>query len=189
MKGSKKIFDGLLVLEYQNGNRDALNILVKRYQQDFYRFAIWYTRDVELAQDIVQDGWTTIIRKLHTLKNPDRFKSWALRIIIRKSQDQLSAIARNRKFKSNYAQDNQPELTSEDENPEKLIQMRQAINKLSIDQQMVIRLFYNEGHSLKEISTMLDISDGTVKSRLYHAREKLKSIIIKGNHEKRERKN
>ena len=177
MKNSKKIFDGLLVLEYQNGNREALNILVKRYQKDFYRFAIWYTRDADLAQDIVQDGWTTIIRKLNTLKDPDRFKSWAIRIIIRKSQDQLSAIGRSRKFKANYMQDEGIDMASEDAKAEKLKRLRHAIDRLSFNQQMVIRLFYTEAYSLKEMSTILDISEGTVKSRLYHAREKLKSLI------------
>ena len=189
MKSSKKIFDGLLVLEYQKGNREALDVLVKRYQKDFYRFALWYTRDVELAQDIVQDGWTTIIKKLSTLRNPNSFKSWALRIIIRKAQDQFGKTARSKKFKDNYRQDTHVDMSTEEEKLEKTKQLREAINKLSFDQQMVIRLFYTEEHSLKEISVMLSISEGTVKSRLYHAREKLKSILIKGNHEKRERKN
>ena len=179
MKNSKKIFDGLLVLEYQKGNREALDMLVKRYHKDFYRFAVWYTRDVELAGDIVQDGWTTIIKKLNTLKNPNSFKSWALQIIVRKSQDQFSKTARTKKFKENYRQDDDVEIVPEDERAEKLIQLRKAISALSFDQQMVIRLFYTEGHSLKEISTVLSISEGTVKSRLYHAREKLKSILIK----------
>ena len=189
MKNSKKIFDGLLVLEYQKGNREALDMLVKRYHKDFYRFAIWYTRDVELARDIVQDGWTTIIKKMNTLKNPNSFKSWALQIIIRKSQDQFSKTARSKKFKENYIQDTNVHIVPEEERLEKIMQLRDAINKLSFDQQMVIRLFYTEEHSLKEISTMLSISEGTVKSRLYHAREKLKSILIKEYHEKRERKN
>ena len=63
------------------------------------------------------------------------------------------------------------------------IDLLKAIQSLSINQQMVIRLFYVEEYSLKDISDTLKISVGTVKSRLFHAREKLKLILKNRNYE------
>ena len=55
--------------------------------------------------------------------------------------------------------------------------MNAAISELSENQQMVLRLFYKEDYSLNEMSDILEISVGTVKSRLFHAREELKTIL------------
>lgn len=59
----------------------------------------------------------------------------------------------------------------------------QGIRLLPIEQQEVIKLFYTEEYSLKEIAEILRIKHGTVKSRLFHAREKLKTILKTHNYE------
>ncbi|MGB5782052.1 MAG: sigma-70 family RNA polymerase sigma factor, partial [Eudoraea sp.] len=64
-----------------------------------------------------------------------------------------------------------------------LVKIYTAIKGLPRDQQVVLRLFYLEEYSLREISEILNKSEGTVKSRLYHAREKLKIILKNRNHE------
>ncbi len=175
-RDSKKVFDGLLVLEFQRGNKRALSILVKRYHKDFCSYAYWYTRNFEMSQDIVQDSWSAIFKGLNTLKKPDSFKSWAMRIVTRKAQDHLAALNRKRRFEKiigSAADANDPSDHKEDQ----LINLHRAIKELSEDHRVVLRLFYMENQSLKEISEILEITVGTVKSRLYHAREKLKSII------------
>jgi RNA polymerase sigma-70 factor (ECF subfamily) len=177
MKNSKTIFDGILVLGYQKGDPKALAILVKRYQTDFCRYACWYTHDIEMARDVVQDSWGVIIAKLGTLKNPDSFRSWAMRIITRKAQDQLRYTSRTRSLKKQYRPINEEGSDEDDLKAEYMKQLYEAIQRLNFDQQLVLRLFYTQEYSLKEISTILDISVGTVKSRLFHAREKLKSNL------------
>ncbi len=177
MKDSRKIFDGLLVLEFQNGNREAITLLVKRYQNDFCRYAHWYTRDVDMAQDVVQESWHIILKKLVTLKNPNSFKGWALRIITRKSQDYLAARSRDHKLNRNYRPPPEQDTEVIEERQKHIKVLKQGFEKLSLDHQMVLRLFYTEEYSLKDISSILNISVGTVKSRLFHAREKLKSTI------------
>ena len=177
MSDRKKIFDGILVLRYQKGDNRALAILVKRYQNDFCRYACWYTGDIEMARDVVQDCWGIIILKLFRLRNPDSFKSWAMRIITRKCQDQLKARMRRRDYNS---QNHQLINTTEHEDEAQvagLNKIQAEIDKMSFNHRLVLRLFYTEDQSLKEISNILGISTGTVKSRLYHAREKLKTNL------------
>lgn len=176
-KDRRKIFDGLLVLEFQRGNNRALSLLVKRYHKDFCRYAFWYTNNFEMAQDIVQDSWSAIFKGLKTLKKPDSFKSWAMRIVTRKAQDHLAALGRKRIFEKSLVPPGEEEYHSADHKQEKILLLNRAIRELSEDHRIVLRLFYMNRHSLKEISEILEITVGTVKSRLYHAREKLKSLI------------
>ena len=171
-----KIFDALLVLQFQAGNKKALGMLVKRHHRRLYSHANWYLRDIEASKDVVQDCWGIIINKLHTLRDPNSFSSWAMRIVTRKSIDVLNKNKRKRETLDQFTITNS-EVTMVDERAKKTVQLKQAIERLPTDQQIVIRLFYTQEYSLFEISGILDISIGTVKSRLYHAREKLKTIL------------
>ena len=176
--------DRFLILQYREGNTSVLSVLVKRYHKIFCEKAFWITRDKELAKDIAQESWIIIIKKLNTLEKADSFKSWALRIIYTKSIDAVKL--RNKEIRnlesSGIVDSGSP--SSEDES--NLIQMAllKAIQKLPKEKQDIIRLFYKEEYSIIEISAFLKIPIGTVKSRLFKSREKLKSILKKVNHEK-----
>lgn len=176
MKDIDKIFDGLLVLQYQSGNKKAMNLLVKRHHRKLCRHSYWYTHDIDASKDIVQDCWSIFINKLNTLKDPNLFSSWATRIVTRKSLDFLKKEKRNRKKLSDFGV-----LTGVYENSDNkttaINKLLKAIQLLPKDQQIVLQLFYTQEYSLKEISQILEISIGTVKSRLFHAREKLKNSI------------
>lgn len=173
-----KIFDALLVLQYRAGNKRALGLLVKRYHGKLCRHSYWYTHDIEASKDIVQDSWSIIISKLATVKDPNAFGSWAMRIVTRKSLDFLSRNKIDRERLRAYHK-TQSGLDVEGDKQSILMRLEKAIKLLPNDQQVVLRLFYTEEYSLKEISSILEISTGTVKSRLFHAREKLKTILKK----------
>jgi len=152
--------------------------LVNRHHKKLCRHAYWYVHDFDTSKDIVQDCWGTIINKLHGLKDPNAFGSWAMRIVTRKSLDFLNRDSRKRENLKQHCPNNDQEDIEENRTTE-IGLLKKAIWTLSEDQQVVLRLFYTEDYSLKEITTILDISLGTVKSRLFHAREKLKTIIKK----------
>ena len=62
----KKAFDGLLVLQSQNGDKKAFSILVKRWHLKFCKQAFWYVKDTDIAKDIAQDCWTIIVKRINT---------------------------------------------------------------------------------------------------------------------------
>lgn len=176
MKSTNKIFDGLLVLEYQSGNKQALSLLVNRYHQRLCRHSYWYTHDIDTSKDIVQDCWGIIINKLNRLNDPNSFGSWATKIVTRKSLDFLKNEKRNKKKLEGFYEVSNS--NDDDNNKEAdILKLLETIRILPSNQQIVLKLFYLEEYSLKEMGDILEISVGTVKSRLFHAREKLKTIL------------
>ncbi len=169
--------DKNLIERYISGDQSSLPILVERWHKIFCEKAFWVLHDKDLSKDIAQECWIIIINKLHTLKKVESFKSWALRIIYTKSID---AYKRRSRELQDLNKIEQKTNTPSDENEDKTVLKRKllrAIQDLSKEKQDIIRLFYVEEYSLKEISSFLQIPIGTVKSRLFKAREKLKSII------------
>lgn len=179
MHKKNHITDGELVTQYIAGDKKALAILVKRFHKTFCNHAYWIVKDAEVAKDIAQDSWKLIIDKVKTLENTERFKSWALRIVHRKAIDWTRAASKQKETNKDYKVTKSiSELPSSDTSQLKQ-QLKEAIRKLSTSQQQVVRLFYVDDYSLKEISNILKISVGTAKSRLYHAREQLKKQLKK----------
>ncbi|MCF7560901.1 RNA polymerase sigma factor [Sabulilitoribacter multivorans] len=176
--------DGGLVKAYLADDRKALAVLVKRWHKSFCEKAYWLVKDADVAKDIAQDSWRTIIDKIDRLNNPESFGSWAMRIVYTKSLDWINTKKRKENHLNTYKYEQELEsieTVAEDENlRQKLLS---TLKTLPEHQQVVIKLFYVQDYSLKDISGLLNISVGTAKSRLFHAREKLKLILKNRNYE------
>ncbi|WP_055443170.1 RNA polymerase sigma factor [Lacinutrix himadriensis] len=176
--------DAKLVLAFQSGDKKALATLVKRWHLTFCKKAFWLVKDADVAKDIAQDSWQTIIAKIDTLKDTSSFGSWALRIVYSTSLDVLRTKNSERFKQEEYVKNQEVIVEDNNENTTLKRKLLLAIQDLPEQQQQVIKLFYLEEYSLKEISKTLDISLGTAKSRLFYAREKLKTILKNRNYEK-----
>jgi len=180
MNNPEKVFDGLLVLQCQNGNKKAFSILVKRWHHKLCKQAFFYTKDKDIAKDIAQDSWNVIIKKIYSLKEPNSFGNWVLTIVNRKAIDWARKYKRNKDKLHTYYKDSQENndtnytYNSNEDTDENILR---TIKKLPENQQIILTLFYLEDCSIIDISNILNISKGTVKSRLFYAREKLKSIL------------
>ncbi|MBC2840799.1 RNA polymerase sigma factor [Robiginitalea sp. SC105] len=176
MKKLTHIFEELLVLEAQGGDRKAFSLLVERLHPVLCNRATWYLKDPQASQDVVQESWKTIYLKIGTLREPEKFTSWALKIVSRKCLNRLKAEKRYREFRESYAYP--ADSDAESGIPQaQLADLHKAIKRLSRVQQEALRLFYTEAYSLSEISYLLDVSEGTVKSRIFNARKKLRKIL------------
>lgn len=173
------ISDGELVTQYVQGNQEALAVLVKRFHKTFCNHAYWIVNDADIAKDIAQDSWKLIIDKIQTLQNPARFKSWALRIVHRKAIDYTRNSTRQQQHHQAYKITKSIDNLPLSDTSQQKQQLKKAITELSVARQQVVRLFYVDELSLQEISKLLNISVGTAKSRLYHAREQLKKQLKK----------
>ena len=186
MKNTNKLSDVVLIEKYQKGDTKVLNLLVKKWHLKFCNLAFFIVKDADVAKDIAQESWMIIIRKLETLQEPSKFKSWAISIVNRKAIDWIRANNRERiKLEKRFYESVKEDSFSKVDDTTAIQKvLLEAIENLSVEHQMVLRLFYTESYSLKEISDLLQISIGTTKSRLFHAREKLKTKLKHSHHER-----
>ena len=175
-KQQNHITDEELVRRYQNGEEQLLKVLIRRFHPLLQRNIGYRIGNTALVDDIVQECWYAIIPKLDTLELKISFRVWVMAVARHKAIDWLRTEQRVRYQHEKIREHD--EYSGEDINDEALIRdARQAIQKLPPTQRIVIELFYRQNLTLAEISDVLDIAKGTVKSRLFYAREKLKHII------------
>lgn len=182
MKSNQSI-DEELVEAYKAGDKKALATLVKRWHKLFCDKAYWLVKDKDVAKDIAQESWSVIINKIDSLNDPKQFKYWAYRIVCNKSTDWLRLQSIDRKNTVNYNVEIESSDAKYSENKPLKLLLLKAINELPTNQKTIIRLFYLESYSLKQISDLQNISVGTAKSRLFHAREKLKRTLKNKDYE------
>ena len=169
-------FDEYLVLLSQAGSTDALDGLARRWTPRLLRYAARMLGGSgdgpETARDVVQETWLGAIRGLRGLRDPAQFPAWIYGIATRKCADAIRANSRRRRFDTQHAAG-----TSAPESgvaPEHQIDLATAIRELPPMHRAVVHLFYREEMSVDEIASILTIPEGTVKSRLHHARAALK---------------
>ncbi len=174
-----RVYDEYLVVSAQAGDRAAFSRLAENWQKRLLAHAYRMTGDAELARDVVQDGWADIVRGLPGLKEPSVFPAWAYRIISRRAADAIGRAQRKRRTEAAYALEpgasnncaKRMEMWA-DANP-----LHRTIAELPAKQRAVIALFYLEEFSITEISVALSVPVGTVKTRLMHARKKLRARL------------
>jgi RNA polymerase sigma-70 factor (ECF subfamily) len=174
-----RVYDEYLVASARAGERAALERLVKHWQVRLLAHAYRLTGDVEQAKDVAQDAWADIIKGLPKLRETSVFPAWAYRIVTRKAADHIRRAQRKRRTEAAYsdelrvvndtALDQEPYINS--------APLSRAIQKLPPQQRAAIALFYLQDLSITEISVALEVPAGTVKTRLMHARNKLRAIL------------
>jgi len=172
------IVDELLVIQVQSGDRRALSLLIKRWHVKILKQAYRHLRNMDTAKDIAQDSWVAIIKGIHTLKDPSLFATWAMTITSRKSVDWIRKKQRSRRDDTRLILpevDDQQASSNKEEN--RLKAMMKALKEIKSNQRTILSMYYLDGYSVGMIAEILSIPKGTVKSRLFHAREKLKNTI------------
>lgn len=178
-RGPDRVFDELLVLNAQAGRRTALDRLAQRWLPRLLAHAHRNASDPELARDAVQDAWVDIVRGLDRLSDPAAFPAWAYRIVSRRCADAGRKRARARVLAEAAAQD--AEARPPEPGPDDSVDAataRAAFRALPEGHRAVAALFYIEDFSVAEIAASLGLPAGTVKTRLFHAREKLKRAVL-----------
>ena len=184
MESTNQPEDYWLLEQYISGQNGALAVLVQRWHSKLCKQAYWYTKDSEASKDIAQESWESVIKKADNLKDPKKFGSWILTIVKNKSINWIRKQKRSN-AEIEFHRKGIKEIDNEEvkRNSEETDPVLKEIQKLPENHQIVLKLFYLEEYSLKQISKILNISKGTVKSRLFYAREKLKSSLKQRNYE------
>ena len=181
--------DENLVLRVQQGDKAAVDLLVIKYQHKIIQLVNRYVKDPSEAQDVAQETFIKAYRALGDFRGDSAFYTWLYRIAINTAKNYLVSRARR---SSNYQVDiqdaeaieNAPQLQGMD-TPERLLlnqeiidTIKTAIDQLPEEMRTAIMLREFEGMSYEEIAVAMDCPVGTVRSRLFRARE---AIDIKLN--------
>lgn len=162
-----------------------MKLLIKRFHPKLLKTIRYTINRNEPAEDIAQECWYAIIQQLDELEIKISFDAWALTIARRKSIDWIREQQRVRKYGHKLQAETKAESDLEKEDSEQLSDLLKTIHngilQLPPTQRIVLKMFYLENLNLKEISHEISIPEGTVKSRLFVARESLKEIIKKQN--------
>lgn len=161
-----------LVKKAVKGNPDAYGELIKECQDYMYRTAYLYVRNEETALDAVGTAVLKAYQQIHTLKNPEYFKTWITRILIRAAYDEQKKLM----YHGDLKEISQKEAC-EGVSLEEKYDINAAIRLLSEKYRMVIILKYFSGFSVKEIADVLEAPEGSVKAYLSRARDELKRIL------------
>jgi RNA polymerase sigma-70 factor (ECF subfamily) len=172
------VLDELLLLRCQAGEAAALDLLATRWNRRFTGFAYRLTGETEAARDVVQEAWLSIVRGLRRLQDPASFRSWAYRIVHRKAVDRLRGVRRRRVLRQRLSVEPVAEVQEPDlDGAEALPRLRAAMTRLAPERRAMLRMFYSDGMTTREIAASLEIPEGTVKTRLFHTRKQLKSLL------------
>ena len=167
-----------LINRFLNGNMEAFEMLVKKYQNRTINTAYYLVGNISDAEDIAQDVFLKIYRSLGTFNAQAKFSSWLYRITVNTAYDFL----RGHKHKAESLEETDCEnIRAKENNPDLLTQelMQGALKEIPFDFRTVITLREIQGLSYEEISRALKIHIGTVESRLFRARKMLKDILIR----------
>ncbi len=167
--------DADLVARCRDGHRQALDLLVRKYQRPLFNVALRLQRNPDDAADTVQNAFIKAFEKLHLYDADQKFFSWIYRITINE--------ALNASRRQGYPADAQS-TEPMDPGPEEALgqaseaaRLHQAVQQLKEDARSVIVLRHFSELNYAQIAEVLQIHEETVKSRLFSARRKLAELL------------
>jgi RNA polymerase sigma-70 factor (ECF subfamily) len=178
--------DEELLRRYTSGERPALEELFRRYRQPAYRVAYRLLGNEADALDAVQEGFVKALTHLESFQGRSSFKTWLLRVVSNAALDLGRQRGRRETMSLDAAEASdltRGQLTTDDGSAQGLEQadlrglIDQALSTLSEAQRQTFVLFADAEMSYREVAEVLGISIGTVMSRLFYARQKLRAYL------------
>lgn len=173
---TERAADAWLVVAAQAGDRRAIDRLVTRWHRRLVAHGWRLTGDRGLAEEAVQAAWIDIVRGLNGLRDERAFPAWAYRIVTRKTAAAIGDRVAGRALAAALEGETPPTPL----NPEDAADgntLRRAVAALPPGHRAAVALHYFEGLSIAETAVALGIPAGTVKTRLLHARARLRTRL------------
>ena len=158
------------IIKAKNGDNEAFLVLINENKLNIYRVARGILSNEHDIEDAIQNTIIKAYEKINTLKKNEFFRTWLVRILINECNE---IIRRNNRVVSINESNHEERYNDCYEN----IDLTKAINSLSEELRVTTVLFYFEDMSIKDIASILNIPNGTVRSRLSRARKILREVI------------
>lgn len=185
---AKKVTDVMLVNEFKKGSLEAFEEIMSRYEAKVYNLAMRFTRNREDAEEVLQDVFSTIYRKIDGFQGKSAFSSWLYRIIVnsaymklrkRKQDHTVSMEEVSPTFQFESTTDYRDRSDYAAMNSQMREKLQGAIDRLPEQYRAVFVLRDVDGLSNQEVGEILDLSVPAVKSRLHRSRLMLRKKLVR----------
>ncbi len=175
VRHSAKEHDQELLAAVAAGNRRALEELYLAYHRRLARFLSRFTARYENVEEIINDTFMVVWQSAADFRHASQVSTWIIGIAYR------TALKSVRRQKNHSAERGLQEYAEQSVDPtgdaETQDWLLHGLNQLPVEQRLTLELAYHMGHSLEEIATITGCPVGTVKARMFHAREKLRQYL------------
>lgn len=170
--------DGELVRRVLAGDSDAFEPLVRRHQEELYRYARNLRIDHDVASDMVQDAFVTAYTRIEQCADPDRFRYWLFRILRNRCLDWLRDVRRRSVALDDVTLEAGGRSPHESASGAELRHsIEHALDTLTIDLREAFLMKHHEGRSYQEMAELADASVSAMKMRVHRAREALREAL------------
>jgi RNA polymerase sigma-70 factor (ECF subfamily) len=157
-----------LVQAAKDGDRKALSLVIERSQARLYRFCLYLTGDPRLSEDLCQDTFVKVLEKLKSLRKAGDFQGWLYRTAKNLYIDQWRRGKRHEPVPLDSVEERRGPPA--EGMPDLVLEIRAAMASLDLEDQVLLLLIDQQGHSYKEAAGVLGISEAAVTSRIYRVR-------------------
>jgi len=174
-KNSAKERDGALLVAIAAGDRRALEELYLGYHRRLARFLSRFTPRYENVEEIINDTFMVVWQSAKDFRNASQVSTWIIGIAYRTA---LKSFRRQKNHAVARSLEDYPEQTVDPTLETEVNDwLQHGLSRLPVEQRLTLELAYHMGHSLEEIAAITDCPVGTVKARMFHAREKLRQYL------------
>lgn len=174
-KSTPREQDGALLEAVAAGDRRALEELYLSYHRRLARFLSRFTPRYENVEEIINDTFLVVWQCAKDFRHASQVSTWIIGIAYRTA---LKSFRRQKNHIGARSLDELPEQTVDPTfDTEVHDWLSHGLSRLPIEQRLTLELAYNMGHSLEEIAAITECPVGTVKARMFHAREKLRQYL------------
>lgn len=173
---SRNDADQLLLSRVITQDRDAFRELYIVYHRRLSRFLLRLTRRHDIIEEVINDTMWIVWKQAVTFRNESQVSTWIMGIAYRRTLKSLRQHfpASEGNIDVNDALLTAPDVNASAETHEWILQ---GLNQLPLEQRLVLEFAYDMGHSCEEIAAIMECPVNTVKTRLFHARRKLRDIL------------
>jgi RNA polymerase sigma-70 factor (ECF subfamily) len=180
--------DGELIARWRAGDQSAFEALIRRHERRVFGLLMRMLGNREDAEDVAQEAFLSLHRHGHRFRHQARFSTFVFRVAANAALNRRRTLGRKnaRMRQLKLRQEAGTDLPSAPRDPESMasgaqiqVQVQEALLRLPADLRMVTVLYDIEGLSYREIAKVLEIPEGTVKSRIHRARSALR-VRLKG---------
>jgi RNA polymerase sigma-70 factor, ECF subfamily len=174
-KNSPRERDSALLNAVAAGDRRALEELYLGYHRRLSRFLARFTPRYENIEEIINDTFMVVWQSAKDFRNASQVSTWIIGIAYRTA---LKSLRRQKNHTAALNLDDYPEQTIDPTSAAEIHDwLKHGLSRLPVEQRLALELAYNMGHSLEEIAVITECPVGTVKARMFHAREKLRESL------------